>query len=73
MCVLEADQTMMPECWNEIRQILLVIVQAADYHMHFQVVAMSENQRHWEALILQSAGSQSPHLLHQNLNSPVKQ
>jgi len=69
----ETDQIMTPACWNEIRRILLVTVLAADYRMHFQVVAKSENQLHLAASTPQPACWQSRHSLHQSWNSPEQQ
>jgi len=60
----------MPECWTEIRQIRLVTVQAADYHMHCLVAAETENQLHLAASTLVLACLCRRHSLHQNLNSP---
>ena len=36
----------MPECWTENRLNQLEMVQVVDYHMHYQVVAVSENRLH---------------------------
>ena len=58
----------MPKCWNEIRQIQPVTVQAANYH--FRVAAESENRLHLAASTLVPACLCHRHSLHQNLNSP---
>jgi len=53
--LIETDQTVMQECWIEIRQIRLEMERVVNYHMHFLVVAESGTQLHSVASTPQSA------------------
>jgi len=63
---MTTDQIMMPECLTEIQQTQLATAQVVDCHMHFLVVAESENQLHLAASTQQLACWRHRRSLRQN-------
>ena len=66
----KTNQITMPECWTESRLIQLAMVQVVNYHMHFLVAVVSENQLHSAASTPQLACWRCQRSLHQYWNSP---